>query len=289
MSYVKGLDASSIQGNLPIKGLYEDGCRFLIHKCKQGNDARDKFFDRNTDAAKAAGMYTGAYHFLYPLPHLNPEKQAEGFFEASSMGATSGELPPSLDLEWPDPDKGFINWGCTPEQVCDWARRCAERTEELFGRKPMIYTYPYFASKLFRPALASCEWVADYPLWIASYAANPIVPKPWSTWTVWQSDGNGGKKMPNGIDADFDVFNGEMCDLEAFVGATHERHGSVTSIVDIQLALSILGYHAGPKDGVYGAMTRAAIMAFQADTDLSVDGVAGPKTKAALLERVGGQ
>ena len=211
---IKGLDASSVQGLLDVEALHAAGCRFLLHKCQQGNDGKDPFFERNVSAARAKGWRVGAYHFLYPLPHLDPEKQAEGFYAASQLGAYNGELPPALDLEWPDPDAGFAKWGCTPKQVSDFARRCAERMTQLFGRKPVIYIYPYFAQKL--AAGADVSWLAEYPLWIASYEKAPRIPKPWTSWALWQYDGNGGEKLPGGGDADFNWFNGDEEALAAF-------------------------------------------------------------------------
>ncbi len=208
---IKGLDASSVQGPLPIQALHDAGCRFLIHKCKQGNDGKDPFFERNISAARALGWKVGAYHFLYPLPHLDPAAQAEGFFAASPLGSESGDIPPALDLEWPDPDAGFAKWGCTPAQVSEWSRKCAERVTELYGRKPLIYTYPYFMAKL---RGADVAWLADYPLWIASYGGpKPTIPAPWTDWKVWQYDGNAGERMPGGGDADFNWYNGD--DLES--------------------------------------------------------------------------
>lgn len=50
----------------------------------------------------------------------------------------------------------------------------------------------------------------------------------------------------------------------------------------MQHRLAELGYHNGRADGLFGRRTRAAVLAFQADHDLSADGVAGPITLAAL-------
>lgn len=210
---IRGIDASSVQGLLNIDKLDADGCKFLIHKCKQGNDGKDAFFERNIAAAMAKGWTVGAYHFMYPLPHLDPVAQAEGFFAASSVGAAYGDLPPALDLEWPDPDAGWKKWGCTANQINDFARACAERVTQLFGRRPMIYIYPYFAQKL---SAASTAWLAEYPLWIASYQTKPTIPKPWTDWAIWQYDGNGGARMPGGGDADFNWFNGDALALARF-------------------------------------------------------------------------
>lgn len=211
---IKGIDASSVQGLLQVDALDAAGVRFLIHKCKQGNDGKDPYFERNVAAARAKGWHVGAYHFLYPIPKLDPAAQADGFFAASTLGQADGELPPALDLEWPDPDAGWAKWGCTPAQICDWSRRCVERVAELYGRKPLIYIYPYFAQRL--ASGGDMSWLAEYPLWIASYEPKPRIPKPWNSWSVWQYDGNGGARMPNGVDADFNWFNGDEAALEAF-------------------------------------------------------------------------
>ena len=55
-----------------------------------------------------------------------------------------------------------------------------------------------------------------------------------------------------------------------------------TRILEIQTALKKAGYDPGPLDGIKGRRTIAAIKAFQRDTGLAVDGVAGVNTMAAL-------
>jgi putative chitinase len=52
--------------------------------------------------------------------------------------------------------------------------------------------------------------------------------------------------------------------------------------LDLQKALSALGYDPGPSDGKLGPKTRAATRAFQRDNRLTDDGIAGPKTWAAI-------
>lgn len=50
----------------------------------------------------------------------------------------------------------------------------------------------------------------------------------------------------------------------------------------IQQKLKDLGYYSGSVDGIYGNATRNAVVAFQKANGLTADGVAGPKTIAAL-------
>ena len=58
----------------------------------------------------------------------------------------------------------------------------------------------------------------------------------------------------------------------------------ITTLRDVQHALNVLGGQGTPlaEDGVNGSKTIAAVKAFQTSHGLTVDGIAGPQTKAAL-------
>lgn len=51
---------------------------------------------------------------------------------------------------------------------------------------------------------------------------------------------------------------------------------------DVQEKLAVLGYETGPIDGIYGRMTKGAVLEFQRDAGIRVDGVVGPETREAL-------
>lgn len=53
-------------------------------------------------------------------------------------------------------------------------------------------------------------------------------------------------------------------------------------VTDLQTQLRDLGYALGHTEGVYGDRTRDAVMAFQADNDLTSDGIMGPNSWVAL-------
>lgn len=58
------------------------------------------------------------------------------------------------------------------------------------------------------------------------------------------------------------------------------QHGA--AVRDLQDQLSALGYHPGAVDGQFGTRTRQAVLAFQADNNLSSDAVVGGQTWEAL-------
>jgi Putative peptidoglycan binding domain len=55
----------------------------------------------------------------------------------------------------------------------------------------------------------------------------------------------------------------------------------------LQRALKALGYPVGTVDGQYGPATKTAVAAFQHTAGLAEDGVLGPKTLNALIQRAG--
>lgn len=54
----------------------------------------------------------------------------------------------------------------------------------------------------------------------------------------------------------------------------------------IQEHLTALGYDPGPADGIMGPKTRRAVKFFQADNDLTIDGIPGPATRAAIVRKL---
>lgn len=67
-------------------------------------------------------------------------------------------------------------------------------------------------------------------------------------------------------------------------GASELRQGSSGEAVrDLQQCLSALGYPL-KADGLFGKDTERAVLVFQRDHELPADGIAGPRTFAAITE-----
>lgn len=232
---LKGFDASSVQGIIPFETLSPE-LRFGIFKAQQGNDGFDPYFWRNVKACMDSGRVPGAYFFAYPLPHLDPREQARIFYDRSNgFGTNRGELPPFIDLEWPEVvpskagGKGWKEWGCSPQQISDWSEAHLDEVTKLWGHKPYLYTYEWWWNclRLGAPAYgfpkgADVSWAAKYELWIPRYINRwpepgwkaKLVP-PFTRAPFVQIDGNGGMRLQNGVDSDFCIFDGTEEELRA--------------------------------------------------------------------------
>ena len=59
-----------------------------------------------------------------------------------------------------------------------------------------------------------------------------------------------------------------------------------SAVEELQKKLNFLGYSCGTVDGDYGAKTANAVREFQRKNELSVDGIAGPKTLEAIDKKI---
>jgi peptidoglycan hydrolase-like protein with peptidoglycan-binding domain len=66
------------------------------------------------------------------------------------------------------------------------------------------------------------------------------------------------------------------------VGDGYASRGGSRAVRWVQRRLYVLGYEAGPTDGLFGPLTEAAVTRFQLEHRLRIDGVVGPVTAARL-------
>lgn len=182
-----------------------DGVVAVICKSTEGGQVQDKTYAKNRDLFKKAGFKWGAYHFS---SGESPIIQAENFLHNTS--------PQADELICLDFEPSFKGPNMTFEQMIEFI----EIIHQELGRYPMIY-----GGSLLRETLAnkSAPVLASCPLWYAYYPTQsdrPIaIPKPWTSWTLWQyTDGNHGPmpQIVKGIgNCDRDTFNGSQADLLA--------------------------------------------------------------------------
>ena len=162
----------------------------------------DRMFEVSWENAKLAGMHRGSYWFFDS--RAEPKRQAELW--ASLLGDDLGELPLFVDLEenYNGLYQGWDHW-----------YTFIERLKQLVPDKEiLIYTgyYWWFENTIGAgiPS-ASLNYFGQYDLWIANYGASkPLIPKPWTDWTLWQFTDNGIGKDYGAASANIDLnyFNG---------------------------------------------------------------------------------
>jgi GH25 family lysozyme M1 (1,4-beta-N-acetylmuramidase) len=243
---IQGSDISRWQhpNDKPIdfKKMFDAGMRFVLIKASDAQEVADiatmKWLVGDRNAAQAAGLYTGMYHFAY-LPNSedsdyvirDAKAQAQKVIWrlASLGGYNERDLPLALDLE-NNCVKKSKSGACIKTMprslVTLWAETWLKTVEEKTGRKPFIYSYSQFLES----ATARSETLRQYPLWIAHYGINPADPiaqpgqRPtigcfvhsWSTancssqWQIWQysSCGIGSKYGVPSARLDLNVFRG---------------------------------------------------------------------------------
>lgn len=233
MNLTRLIDVSDVQGaRIDWTGMVAQGVAGVYHKCGDGNDSPDPNFASRIAEAYAAGLMCGAYHVGFPLPldpahpGREPEAQAEAHYRQSGgLGSGAGELRPMLDLEWPVP--GSAQWhafGLSGSFVRTWALAYLRHAQSLWGVAPLLYDgFPDYWSGIGGEVELG---FADFPLWVVDYPAPwqhqvpvndqlLVVPRPWSSWVMWQHCG-GGLHLPGGVPVDGDVFNGDLAALKAF-------------------------------------------------------------------------
>src|SRR5690349_18080122 len=69
-------------------------------------------------------------------------------------------------------------------------------------------------------------------------------------------------------------------------GAGLDTPAGAPKVALLQQRLWLVGIAAGPVDGRFGPLTAAAVRRYQDRDGLAVDGIAGPRTQAALRQAI---
>lgn len=228
--------------------MYDAGIRFVMIKASDTRDAADalalKYLVMDHNAAQAAGIYTGFYHYTI-LPDVTDEdaiirdataQAQKAIWRLASIGGyTERDLPYALDLE----NKcvrlsttGACQQYATRSAVTLWATTFLKMLKEKTGKIPILYSY----SNFLEGSMNRNAQLAQYPLWLAQYAIDPFDPlnqpglkasgcyvHSWtgancdSQWTMWQytSCGIAPKYGVPGSRLDLNLFRGTPA---AFLG-----------------------------------------------------------------------
>ena len=199
---VHGIDVSRYQDRInweEVKKMKVDSIKisFAFIKATEGKTRIDRYFSINWKNAKRNKLIRGAYHFY--CPQISSKLQAENFI--SNVKLEKGDLPPVLDIE-------TLAFGYHIDNTIKGIKNWLKIIEKAYNIKPIIYTNIDFYNNY----LAEEEF-GDYPLWIAHYYKEKVSIN--QVWYFWQHNDRG---KVNGIsgNVDFNVFNGDMSDLQDF-------------------------------------------------------------------------
>ncbi|WP_094092927.1 GH25 family lysozyme [Paenibacillus physcomitrellae] len=196
-----GLDVSHHNGSIDWANVAASGYSFVFIKASEGKTFKDPQFAANLAGAKAAGLLTGAYHFLDATTPENARLEADHFIETlqSAGGIEQLDLPPVLDYE-DNPGK------LTTAQINQVAKAFLSEFETVTGVRPTIYTGNVFAANFDATFSA-------YKLWVAKYSSKQPTPvTAWDSWSIWQYSQTGSIPGVTG-NVDLDQFNGTLDDL----------------------------------------------------------------------------
>jgi len=201
----KGIDVAAHQhpGGTPIdwSKVRTDGQSFAFVKATEGGDWVNPHYVEDIQAANAAGLKTGAYH--YARPAGDAKTQAANFAAQIAL-APDQTLPPALDIE--------VAEGKSAAQLEQWIEEFTSELKRLTGRTPMIYTYKYF----WMGQMNNSQKFSDMPLWLAAYQDQaPEAVGGWKELSFWQRSGSG-KVAGISTDVDMNLFNGSKQQLQSF-------------------------------------------------------------------------
>lgn len=297
----KGIDVSKHQGRIDWKKVKSAGIEFCIIRAGYGKteSQKDERFVENYDGCKENGIPCGVYWYSYATSVEQAKEEAKTCL--SILAGRELQFPVYYDIEEKATfAKGKATVSAMAKAFCDEIEKAGYWAGIYMSASPAAE----YLTETVRNRYAM--WIADYRYKDKAHYSGPH--------GMWQSSSTG---RVNGISGDVDTDicytdyptaiaakkNGsqqpqtatQTADTEKKVSSTAKT--SATSVApsslklgsrglavqELQLALSKKGYYFTDKiDGDFGKKTYGAVLAFQKDSNLEVDGIAGPNTKKKL-------
>ncbi len=198
-----GFDYSAWQGDIDWNQIKKDGkVKFAFGKATEGIDSVDSNFVKNHDAAKAAGIPVGAYHFFHF--GQDPVEQAKHFL--STIAGREGQLLPMVDVESGGQD-GVTDLATLISALSAFI---VEVEKTLHGKKCIIYC-DYGDWNGF---MQGTDAFSGHPFFVAEYNNDkePTLPSGFKKFDLWQHADN---EQIDGIhgNVDADSLNGDSLAL----------------------------------------------------------------------------
>ena len=261
----KGIDVSEHQGVIDWAKVAKDGVQFAVIRAGYGRELsqKDKYFERNYAGAKAAGIQVGAYWYSYANSVERGEQEARACLKV--LEGKRFELPIFFDQEYEKTILALSNKTRT-----DIVLKFLE-TVKGAGRKVGLYSSTNFITTKLQ-----ANRLTEYPLWIAEYG--PKLHYTGKVW-AWQYTSKG---RVAGIKGNVDCNHGYFAQPHTASPDLLRKGDKGDDVKLLQHRLNILGSQLA-EDGIWGVQTDSAVRGYQYRAGLTVDGIVGAKTKAALI------
>lgn len=286
----KGIDVSKHQGKIDWKKVKSAGIEFCIIREGYGKTVsqKDERFEENYKGCKENGIPCGVYWYSYATSVEQAKEEAKTCL--SILAGRELQYPVYYDIE----EKATFAKG--KAIVSEIAKAFCDEIEKA----------RYWAG-IYMSASPAAEYLTEtvrnrYAMWIADYRYKDKAHYA-GQHGMWQSGSTG---RVNGISGYVDTntcYTDYPTAISAKKGGTQQPQtatqtaaattaGTSTSlrvgskgeaVRKLQSALAGKGYYFTDKiDGDFGKKTYGAVLAFQKDSNLEVDGIAGPNTKKKL-------
>ncbi len=262
---LKGIDVSEWQGTIDWRKVAKDGVQFAVIHAGYGRELsqKDKYFERNYAGARAAGIKVGAFWYSYADSVARAEQEARTCLKV--LDGKHLDLPVFFDQEY---EPGILK--LSTKTRTDIVLKFLE-TIKAAGRPCGLYSSTDFITTKLQ-----ANRLTAYPLWIAEYGSKlHYTGKVWA----WQYTDKG---RVAGIKVRVDMNHGYFAQTKTTNTDLLRKGDKGDDIKLLQHRLNILGSQLA-EDGIWGVKTDQAVRNYQYKAGLTVDGIVGPKTQAALI------
>ena len=262
---LKGIDVSEWQGTIDWRKVAKDGVQFAVIHAGYGRELsqKDKCFERNYAGARAAGIKVGAFWYSYADSVARAEQEARTCLKV--LDGKHLDLPVFFDQEY---EPGILK--LSTKTRTDIVLKFLE-TIKAAGRPCGLYSSTDFITTKLQ-----ANRLTAYPLWIAEYGSKlHYTGKVWA----WQYTSKG---RVAGIRGNVDCNHGYFEQTQTGNTDLLRKGDRGDDVKLLQHRLNILGWQL-TEDGIWGVQTDSAVRGYQYRAGLTVDGIVGAKTRAALI------
>ena len=262
---LKGIDVSEWQGTIDWRKVAKDGVQFAVIHAGYGRELsqKDKYFERNYAGARAAGIKVGAFWYSYADSVARAEQEARTCLKV--LDGKHLDLPVFFDQEY---EPGILK--LSTKTRTDIVLKFLE-TIKAAGRPCGLYSSTDFITTKLQ-----ADRLTAYPLWLAEYGSKlHYTGKVWA----WQYTSKG---RVNGIKGNVDCNHGYFAQPHTASPGLLRKGDRGDDVKLLQHRLNLLGWQL-TEDGIWGVQTDSAVRGYQYRAGLTVDGIVGAKTRAALI------